>query len=241
MGRPSPFPVRLFDSLGELLPDCLGSWVVFDWRRGEYRTELSHEPPGCEGICRDLRGELDPAHPALDYLKDTGAVEERPAVEPGALRSPDQASVKQSLLRASGHSLQVSRMLRVMEGVCAEGVELSHRRKLSPGEREIAGLFLQHAALVREAGHGEPGPREQNGAAILDETDQKILRETGFTGREVEVLGWVSEGKRDKEIGMILGISERTVHQHLRNLFAKLGAETRTGALNAALTRVGKL
>lgn len=52
-----------------------------------------------------------------------------------------------------------------------------------------------------------------------------------LTAREREILRWASEGKRDAEIGMILGISPRTVSKHLENSFRKLGVETRTAAI----------
>ena len=51
-----------------------------------------------------------------------------------------------------------------------------------------------------------------------------------LTAREREILHWVRGGKRDPEIGMILGISQRTVHNHLANIYRKLGVETRTAA-----------
>jgi DNA-binding CsgD family transcriptional regulator len=51
-----------------------------------------------------------------------------------------------------------------------------------------------------------------------------------LTAREHEVQHWVREGKRDQEIGLILGVSPRTVHHHLENIYRKLGVETRTAA-----------
>ena len=51
-----------------------------------------------------------------------------------------------------------------------------------------------------------------------------------LTAREREILHWVRGGKRDPEIGMILGISQRTVQNHLANIYRKLGVETRTAA-----------
>jgi DNA-binding CsgD family transcriptional regulator len=55
-----------------------------------------------------------------------------------------------------------------------------------------------------------------------------------FTRREKEVLKWICEGKRDREIGTILGLSTRTVGKHLEHVFQKLGVETRTAAARAA-------
>lgn len=51
-----------------------------------------------------------------------------------------------------------------------------------------------------------------------------------LTLREEEILSWVSQGKRDSEIGMILGISSRTVGKHLENILSKLNVETRGAA-----------
>lgn len=53
----------------------------------------------------------------------------------------------------------------------------------------------------------------------------------GLTGRESEVLTWVAQGKTNPEIGMILGMSARTVQKHLEHVFEKLGVESRTGAI----------
>lgn len=55
-----------------------------------------------------------------------------------------------------------------------------------------------------------------------------------LTLREAEILHWLGEGKRNIEIGTILGISARTVGKHLEHIFVKLGVETRTAAVRAA-------
>ena len=59
----------------------------------------------------------------------------------------------------------------------------------------------------------------------------------GLTRREGEVLEWVSRGKTNWEIALILDISARTVQKHLEHIFQKLGVETRTAA--AAKVRPG--
>jgi DNA-binding CsgD family transcriptional regulator len=57
----------------------------------------------------------------------------------------------------------------------------------------------------------------------------------GLTRREVEVLTWVTDGKTNSEIGLILGTSPRTVQKHLEHIFEKLGVEARTAAAARAL------
>lgn len=51
-----------------------------------------------------------------------------------------------------------------------------------------------------------------------------------LSARQREVLHWICEGKRDREIAVILGISYRTVTVHVRAILNKLGVENRTSA-----------
>jgi DNA-binding CsgD family transcriptional regulator len=48
-----------------------------------------------------------------------------------------------------------------------------------------------------------------------------------LTGREREIARLVAARKSNKEIGVALGISSRTVSTHLSNVFAKLGVASR--------------
>lgn len=52
----------------------------------------------------------------------------------------------------------------------------------------------------------------------------------GLSHRESEILAWVTQGKTNPEISMILGISRRTVQKHLERIYIKLGVENRTAA-----------
>jgi DNA-binding CsgD family transcriptional regulator/pimeloyl-ACP methyl ester carboxylesterase len=56
-----------------------------------------------------------------------------------------------------------------------------------------------------------------------------------LSAREIEVLRLVAEGKTNREIAAALVISERTVINHLSNIFAKTGSENRAGAAAYAL------
>lgn len=48
-----------------------------------------------------------------------------------------------------------------------------------------------------------------------------------LTLREREIVRLVATGKRNRDIGETLGMSEGTVKAHLRNIFDKMGVETR--------------
>lgn len=49
------------------------------------------------------------------------------------------------------------------------------------------------------------------------------------------MLQWVAQGKTNAEIGCILDMSPGTVKKHLRQVYEKLGVETRTAAAALAL------
>jgi NarL family two-component system response regulator LiaR len=58
-----------------------------------------------------------------------------------------------------------------------------------------------------------------------------------LTERELEVLRRAAHGLTNKQIGAGLAISDRTVQNHLANIYAKLGVASRTEAVTAALQR----
>jgi len=58
-----------------------------------------------------------------------------------------------------------------------------------------------------------------------------------LTPREVEVLFWISEGKSNQDIGVILGASTRTICKHVEHILCKLNVENRTAAAVVALEK----
>lgn len=57
----------------------------------------------------------------------------------------------------------------------------------------------------------------------------------GLSRRESEVLLWITRGKSNEEVSLILGTSLGTVKKHLEHIFQKLGVENRTAAAAKAL------
>ena len=94
---------------------------------------------------------------------------------------------------------------------------------------------LARAAAVQAAnaggGHFKP---DFSSAAPLE----SVL---GLTPREAEVLLWTAQGKSNGDIATILGMSEKTVKQHLGSVFQKLGVEGRTAATLRALEILANL
>jgi DNA-binding NarL/FixJ family response regulator len=96
----------------------------------------------------------------------------------------------------------------------------------------ITGL-LAHAvaALIRRQAVSVPQtvPTQSGRVAPVEAGD--------LTPRETEVLRELVSGARSNDIAAKLGISERTVKAHLANIYQKLGVESRSAAVAAAVRR----
>ena len=58
-----------------------------------------------------------------------------------------------------------------------------------------------------------------------------------LTARQVECLSWVRAGKSSTDIGAILGLSARTVDEHIASACDRLGVRTRTQAVVEAVAK----
>ena len=65
---------------------------------------------------------------------------------------------------------------------------------------------------------------------------ERVSGET-LSGREIEVLKLMAQGKSNKEIGSALFISEGTVKSHVKAIFAKMNVISRTEAVASATRR----
>jgi len=66
-----------------------------------------------------------------------------------------------------------------------------------------------------------------------DPTD--IEPDTHLTSREREIVQLLSEGKSNKEVAVVLGISSRTVETHRANIMRKLGVESLSDLVRYAI------
>ena len=60
-----------------------------------------------------------------------------------------------------------------------------------------------------------------------------------ISDREAQVLAWIAQGKSNRDIGDILGLSPRTINKHLERIFKKIGVENRTSAAVMVLKVTG--
>jgi len=63
-----------------------------------------------------------------------------------------------------------------------------------------------------------------------DRRTLEALASLKLTPREAEVLFWISEGKSNHDISVILGASNGTICKHVEHILCKLNVENRTAA-----------
>jgi len=97
-----------------------------------------------------------------------------------------------------------------------------------------AARLIFNAADVRSGEQWMIVLREESDTARV----QALMALFRLTQRESEVLHWVIQGKTNRDIGDILGMSPRTVNKHLEHVFEKLGVETRTAAATLASNKM---
>jgi DNA-binding NarL/FixJ family response regulator len=86
------------------------------------------------------------------------------------------------------------------------------------------------ADAVRGIARGEKGWVSRKVAERLSQMFDKKSDSRELTPRELDVLVQVSMGKTNAEIGLALGISEKTVEKHLDMIFRKMGVVSRVEA-----------
>jgi DNA-binding CsgD family transcriptional regulator len=125
----------------------------------------------------------------------------------------------------------LQRWRRQQETLLAAKDDVPPPRKPLVVEREAKRLIVRHlcestqCVLLFDEQQTAPSPQ--------------AFERLGLSRREADVLLWVAQGKTNIEIGIILGLSPRTVQKHLEHIFLKLGVETRTAAAMRALSLSG--
>jgi len=74
----------------------------------------------------------------------------------------------------------------------------------------------------------------------MSQSDQRSVKASAsleLTAREAEVLFWISQGKSNHDIGVILGAKTGTIRKHVEHVLSKLNVENRTAAAVIAVEK----
>ena len=66
-------------------------------------------------------------------------------------------------------------------------------------------------------------------------------QEVPLTKREIEILGWIAEGRTTREIAAILVVSPHTVRKHIEHILEKLDVRTRSAAVARAFPSLSRI
>ena len=155
--------------------------------------------------------------------------EHRPDVTLLDLRLPDQSGF--DVVRAILKSDPAAKIVILSS---AQG-DASVYTAISLGVRGYLLKGIDGATLAGQVRHVAGG-----GQSLSPETAEKLAHYVAskkLSDREIEVLGLISKGKSNKEIGKLLFVTDNTVKMHVKKILAKLEANDRTQAVVIAIQR----
>jgi DNA-binding NarL/FixJ family response regulator len=153
----------------------------------------------------------------------------RPDVTLMDLRLPDMSGIEAMIAIRNEFSDARIIMLTTFEG------DVEIKRALEAGAR---GYLLKSmppkelVEVIRQVHAGKKRIPPQLAAQLAEHMSDEALTE-----REVEVLGQVAGGNRNRDIAERLFISEETVKVHIKHIMEKLGASDRTQAVAIGIRR----
>lgn len=155
--------------------------------------------------------------------------EHRPDVTLMDLRLPDVSGIDAMIaIRAEFPDARII-MLTTFEG------DVEIQRALEAGARGYILKSMPPSELVQVIRQVHAGKRR-----VPPDVAARLAEHMSFeelTAREVEVLGEISGGNRNRDIADLLHISEETVKVHVKHIMEKLGAKDRTQAIAIAVRR----
>ena len=188
-------------------------------------------------IVREGIGLIVSREPDMTLIGSVATGEE--AIEFFAREQPDITLMDLQLATISGaDAIKAIRQAypdaRIIVLTMYEGEEHIHRAMSAGAATYLLKdtLSADLVRVIRQVHSGEPAVPADVAAALQTRASHPPL-----TAREIEILYVVAEGKRNKEIGAELSISEDTVVTHLKNIFTTLGVNDRTAAVSVAFRR----
>ena len=224
-------PEVLFSALEDLVPDAGYSLDQLDLESGVV-TDVTNANLAVPEQIRERVLELIPSHPTMPAYKAgrRGVIPVTDCITQRQFRDTPQY---REALHLTGFEYQVAITFDIPGKIVVMTVnrpadftdkELTLLRLLAPQIALAYRNALTFTELKQAAARTIPAPKD--------------LQQIGLTVREGEVLHWVIQGKRDKEIAHILSAKPKTIHTHLRSILRKLNTETRTGAVLEAFERL---
>lgn len=228
----SQFSSRVFQVLEDLIPDVVITMDEFNTKTGVARDAISRAPKDY-AAWREVLHKIVPIEHPIYHAINQGARHPMSIKDFLSDRQLRSTGLYSELLVPIETKYQIALPLLLPHHVA--GITINRAIDFTETELTVASLLGPHIALAHM--HAQRFTLLQEIQQQPAPSADQMHRDFGLTPREAEVLHWIIQGKRDGEIGQIIGCGIRTVGTHVRNILAKLGVETRTGAASEAIRR----
>ncbi|ASK32922.1 hypothetical protein CEK62_20450 (plasmid) [Alcanivorax sp. N3-2A] len=148
-----------------------------------------------------------------------------------------QRGYRVTMARRARHGLRSGCTVPLLQGAgVVAWLDLASERNDEESWKRLRG-YLPYATLLGRVILDKIRRLNENNAERPDKVDAVATGPAGqrLDERELACLRAASEGHRNGEIGVLLGISERTVSSHIHNACQKLHARNRQHAITKAL------
>lgn len=136
--------------------------------------------------------------------------------------------------KTSGASGECYRMVDTPHGKGIHGIQVPIFGPLGlEGAMSLGGTRIDASPAARLALPMVAGTAFATVRRLVDGPSDRIA--VRLSEREREILSWTASGRRQGDIAAILGLSERTVENHLRRIRKRLGASTTAQAIRTAI------
>lgn len=136
--------------------------------------------------------------------------------------------------KTTGKEGELYRVVRTPQGPGIHGLQVPVFGPLGPeGAMSLGGERINASAQARLALKLIAEAAFHAARRLLESPPDDEQR--ALSNREREVLAWTAAGRRQVEIAATLGLSERTVENHLRRIRKRLGVATTAQAIRVAI------
>jgi DNA-binding CsgD family transcriptional regulator len=226
------FSSAVMAAMDRLIPSELCIMSVLDRRTGQITAAMSKPNPHNEAELR-YYSENPHQNPLVAYYERTGRTHARRMTDVVPLTEWKRHPFYLHCLARNGFLYQLALPVTINAHSIAALSFNRIRRDFTVRQRELLDLFGPHF-LEAWRRHERPTLQKLNHPLSL----RQRFRELGLTLRESDVLFWVTEGKQNREIASLLGLSLFTVQEYVGNILRKLRVPNRHALTVQTLQRL---
>lgn len=215
------FSAAVMAAMDRLIPSDLCIMSVLDRRTGQIAAAMSKPNPHNEAEMR-YYAENPHQNPLVAYYERTGRKHARRMTDVISLSAWKRHPFYVNCLARNRFLYQLALPVSIDAHTVAALSFNRVRRDFTVRQRTLLGLFGPHF-LQAWRRHERPALQKVNHPLSL----RQRFRELGLTLREADVLFWVAEGKQNREIAGLLGLSLFTVQEYVGNILRKLRVPNR--------------